>query len=90
MPTTSDFLREIDAQLSRAAGQGRKNVEVNAGELHRLVGGYPPKAGEHHAVPTCCQAMWKRFNPLKDREIDVPPSRKGASLTLSYALPRET
>ena len=89
MPTVADFQQEIDAQTKRAANQGRKSIEINAGELHRLVGGYPPKAGENHAMPSCCQAMWSRFDPLWDEEIEVPPSEKGASLTLRYSLPRE-
>jgi 5-methylcytosine-specific restriction protein A len=88
MPTTADFLREIDSQLSSAESRGAAFVRINAGDLHRLIGGYPPKQGENHAMPTCCQAMWKRFDPNTDREIEVPPSRKGASLTLNYSIPR--
>jgi hypothetical protein len=89
MPTSSDFLHEIDAQFAQAYGQGSRAIEINAGELHRLVGGYPPEAGQHHAMPSCCQAMWKRFDSSRDREVEVPPSRKGASLTLIYTLPRD-
>jgi 5-methylcytosine-specific restriction protein A len=88
MPTVSDFLTELDAQVALAERQGRSTLQVNAGDLHRTVGGYPPKAGSHHAMPSCCQAMWKRFDPDTDREVSVPPKKKGATLTLSYALPR--
>jgi len=31
---------ELDAQIKRARAQGRPHVEINAGELHRLLGGY--------------------------------------------------
>ena len=88
MPTVADFLTELDAQLGRASRLGQTHLKINAGELHRVVGGYPPKRGESHAMPSCCQAMWKRFEFGWDREISVPPSRKGATLTLSYKLPR--
>jgi hypothetical protein len=49
MPSADDFRRELTAQIERAAKQGRPHIEINAGELHLVVGGYPPKAGESHA-----------------------------------------
>jgi hypothetical protein len=32
-----DFRKELLAQISRAAKQRRPHVEINAGELHRIV-----------------------------------------------------
>lgn len=43
MPSTDDFRQELAAMIKRAAQQGRTHVEVNAGELHRMLGGYPAK-----------------------------------------------
>ena len=34
-PSKHDFLIELDAQIARAAAQGRPHLEVNAGEVHR-------------------------------------------------------
>jgi hypothetical protein len=39
MPSTVDFRTELAAQIARAAKQGRPHIEINAGELHRTVGG---------------------------------------------------
>jgi hypothetical protein len=47
MPTTDEFRAELHAQIERTSRQGRPHVEINAGELHRKLGGYPPKAGPH-------------------------------------------
>jgi hypothetical protein len=59
-------------------------VEVNAGKLHRLVGGYP---GPGHAMPTCCEVMRKRMT-VSDRIVAQPPKGNGASLTVRYQLPK--
>jgi 5-methylcytosine-specific restriction protein A len=71
--------------LQRGERQGRPHVEINAGELHRVIGGYPG-AGEHR-MPMCCQAMLfeKRAS---DEIVFEPPKGKGASLTIRYRLPR--
>ena len=60
MPKTEDFREELQAQIQRAQRQGRPHVEVNSGELHRTLGGYPPKAGGRSAntIPSCCAVMW--------------------------------
>jgi len=58
----ADFRTELEAQIGRAQKQGRPHIEVNAGELHRVIGGYPPKAGEPaHSMPSCCEAMRQEF-----------------------------
>ncbi len=67
MPTADQFRDELGAQINRAQRQGRPHVEINAGELHRTLGGYPPKAGgPHQAMPSCCAVMWKAFKKGKD------------------------
>jgi hypothetical protein len=44
MAKAGDFRAELEAQIDRAQKQGRPHAEINAGELHRVVGGYPSAA----------------------------------------------
>lgn len=71
--------------IARGERQGRPHVEVNAGELHRAVGGYP--GGGDHRMPMVCQAMYGEKRP-GDEVVFQPDSGKGASLTIRYKLPR--
>ena len=84
MPTMDDFRRELDARLKRATKAGAPYVDVNSGELHRELGGYP---GANHQMPVCCDAMYE-FSRVGDKIITQPPKKKGASLTIRYKLPR--
>jgi 5-methylcytosine-specific restriction protein A len=78
------FYEELKAQIGRARKHGAPHVEINAGDLHRRVGGYP---GPTHQMPLCCDAMY--FAQQLNDEIVVAPKRgKGASLTIRYKLPR--
>jgi 5-methylcytosine-specific restriction protein A len=61
-------------------------VEITAGSLHRVVGGYP---GTNHRMPICCQVMYDTMGP-DDEVVTSPPSGKGASLRIRYQLPRDT
>ena len=88
MPSTRDFRDALNAQISRATKQGRSHIEVNAGELHRAVGGYPPKARASHSMPACCNAMrdeLARGNAEIAHETD---GGQAAALTIRYRLPR--
>jgi hypothetical protein len=82
--TANDFYTELKAQLSRAQKRGASYVEVNSGELHRKVGGYP---GKGHRMPMCCEAMYFMRQP-GDEVIMSPKRGHGASLTIRYKLPR--
>jgi 5-methylcytosine-specific restriction protein A len=79
-----DFRSELDALLSRSARRGAAHVEVNSGELHRAVGGYP---GPGHRMPMCCNVMYAEQNK-GDTVVTQPPRGMGASLTIRYQLPR--
>ncbi len=85
MPSSEDFHAELVARLDRAARQGRPHAEINAGELHRSLGGYP---GVDHAMPSCCNVMRREFDLARDELIYEPVGGQGASLTIRYALPR--
>ena len=84
MPTTEDFRTEVRAQIERAREQGRPHVEINAGELHRLIGGYPQSS---HRMPECCNAMRGEMSG-RDTVIFEPQKGHGASLTIRYELTR--
>jgi 5-methylcytosine-specific restriction protein A len=72
------------AQLFLAQRRGMPHIDINAGELHRRLGGYP---GRSHQMPSCCQAMYAE-KKIDDMIISQPPEGKGATLTIRYKLPR--
>ena len=84
MVQMDDFRTELKAQLDRATYRGASHVEINSGELHRAVGGYP---GTDHRMPMCCDAMYEQQG-AEDVIVSRPPKGKGASLTIRFKLPR--
>lgn len=84
MPTAGEFRDELRAQLRQAELNGAAYLEVNSGDLHRKLGGYP---GTSHQMPSCCEAMYGE-RKARDKIIAQPPKGKGASLTIRYMLPR--
>lgn len=88
MPTTSDFRVELAAQIDRAAKQGRPHIEVNAGELHRTVGGYPPQGDESHSMPSCCNVLREEYGRGNAEVIHETESGQAPALTIRYRLPR--
>jgi len=88
MPNTNDFRAELKAQITRATRQGRPHVEINAGELHRTLGGYPSKAGKQHSMPTCCGVMMDEFHRGNAEIIHETGSGQAPVLTIRYKLPR--
>jgi hypothetical protein len=85
MPTAEDFKREIHRTMLEAQNAGKELVLINAGELHRRVGGYP---GTNHRMPNCCQVMRAQMLDSADFVLDAPPSGLGATLTIAYRVPR--
>jgi hypothetical protein len=82
--TAETFRDELSAQLKRAESRGASHVEINSGELHRKVGGYP---GPAHRMPTCCEVMYSARQD-GDEIVSSPEAGKGAALTIRYRLPR--
>lgn len=82
MATMRGFREELEAQIARAAKQGRPHVEINAGELHRIVS---PAENRH---PMACAAM-RQLQREGDVVIHAPPAGDGPSFTIRYALPRQ-
>lgn len=86
MPTAEEFKVELHRMMLEAVQQGKEYVEINAGELHRRVGGYP---GANHRMPNCCQVMRQAFiSGYGDIVLEEPPKGQGASLTIRYRVPR--
>lgn len=83
--TTEQFQGELDAVFAAARREGRASVDVNAGELHRELGGYP---GPDHRMAACSQVLWNNYRAEVDEVVSAPPKGKGASLTIRYRLPR--
>jgi hypothetical protein len=84
MPTSDEFRDELRSQLRAAELKDLLYVDINSGELHRRLGGYP---GANHQMPSCCQVMEQERRAL-DEIVSGPPSGKGATLTVRYRLPR--
>jgi 5-methylcytosine-specific restriction protein A len=82
--TAAQFRARLDKLLSSGSRLGFVAVEVNAGKLHRMVGGYP---GPAHNMPMCCDVMRQRMTS-SDTIVTQPPRGNGASLTVRYRLPR--
>jgi len=84
MPSVDEFRFAIRSQFREAEARGLPYIEINSGQLHRKLGGYPgPKA----QMPSCCQAMCNE-RKAGDEIISRPPRGKGAALTIRYRLPR--
>ncbi len=88
MAKAIEFQAALKLQIIRAKKQGRSHVEINAGELHRAVGGYPPKRGQSHSMPLCCAVMRQELARGNAEVVHGIPSGQGASLTIRYNLPR--
>lgn len=84
--TANDFRSELVRLLTEGEKLGFVAVDINAGQLHRVVGHYP---GKDHRMPVCCGVMRSTMTPAD--EIVVQPVRgKGPRLTVRYRLPRPT
>jgi cytoplasmic iron level regulating protein YaaA (DUF328/UPF0246 family) len=83
-PSTKDFERALLSLLATDQDEGKPYLDVVAGDLHRMVGGYP---GPQQRMPSCCNMMIKAMNS-GDERLSSPPKGKGATLTIRYFLPR--
>jgi hypothetical protein len=83
MPTADQFRTALNDLLHKERQDGHSTVDVNAGDLHRRVGGYP---GPKHSMPVCCSVMRSIAQHSGHEVLCSPPSGKGASLTIRYLL----
>jgi len=85
MPTAEDFRHELFRILEAAKNSGSEFVEINAGALHRRLGGYP---GIDSRMPDCCEVMKAQLAPDDgDVVVNEPITGHGATLTIRYRLP---
>lgn len=85
MPTIEEFLDEIRSQLRAAELTGASEIELNAGQVHRKMGGYP---GLNHRMKACCEALYAEMHDGLDEVLAAPGRRYGASVTVRFGLPR--
>lgn len=83
-PSSENFRDVLQDLLSKAESLGFVAVEINSGNLHRKVGGYP---GADHRMPICCEVIYNAMAP-GDEVVSQPESGKGASVVVRYKLPR--
>ena len=86
--TATQIRAQLILLIVRAKKQGRPHIEVNAGDLHRMIGGYPPQRGQSHRMPMICEAMLAEAALGNSQTIYAPGGKKGASLTIRYNFPR--
>lgn len=84
--TANDLRKELERLLAEGSRNGDGYIEINAGKLHRRVGGYP---GRNHVMPVCCAVMRSAMQ-VGDEVINQPPKGQGASVTIRYGLPRSS
>jgi len=84
MPDRDDFQTQLARVFEVASDLGLSFIDLKAGDLHRMVGGYP---GQDHRMPICCNVMYDSVQD-KDRILDKPRKGKGANLIIRFQLPR--
>ena len=59
----------------------------NAGELQRTIGGYPPKSGWSHSMPSCCKASRDELDATRDLITHEIESGQAPAATIGHILP---
>lgn len=49
LPNMEDFRKAIVDPINEASSSGKYYIDINSGELHRILGGYPQKG---HSMPS--------------------------------------
>lgn len=84
IPNTASFRKALHQLLQHAQEQGLPSIDVNAGQFHTQVGGYP---GRNNRMPTCT-AVLKKAMREGDTLLEDTEKGAGASVTIKYKLPR--
>ena len=72
VPNSEDFRSNMLELFRDASLQNRSFIEITAGTLHQMVGGYPAKDGNHR-TSACCQVMYD-LQRSSDEIISAPVS----------------
>jgi len=84
MVTKTTFQLELESIFEFAERKQITAILVKAGNLHRLVTGYPNR---NHRMPLCCRVM-REYLLQGDEILSEPSSGEGASLLIKYNFPR--
>lgn len=86
-PTKQDFENALNFIFKfKEIFENAEYADIQSGNLHRLIGGYPAQNGNHR-MPICCEVM-KNAKQENDEVLSEPPSGQGATFTIRYKLPR--
>jgi 5-methylcytosine-specific restriction protein A len=80
--TAWDFQNRLLAILNGARQSGQSYVDVESGNLHKEVAGYP---NPNHRMPVCCEVMRKLMR-AGDSVLKETMSGQGATLTIRYTV----
>ena len=80
IPSAWDFQNQLTAILNGARGNGKSYVDIESGNLHKKVGGYP---NANHRMAVCCEVM-KRMMRAGDSVLSEPSSGPGETLLIRY------
>ena len=69
-------------RMQGAEHASKTTVEINSGQLHREVGGYP---GQNHRMPMCCAVMRSEMS-AGDAIPQESPKKQGSSLAATALL----
>jgi hypothetical protein len=81
-PTAWEFQNRLAAILNHARKSGQSYVDVESGNLHKEVGGYP---NPNHRMPVCCEVM-RSMMRVGDSVLKEPTSGQGATLIIRYTV----
>ncbi|WP_157721811.1 VOC family protein [Tumebacillus avium] len=76
------FKKKIEEIMEEARSAGKESVDICAGDVHSMVGGYP---SSNHRMASCCEVMYSMQKPT-DEVLYAPPKGKGATLRIRYYL----
>jgi hypothetical protein len=82
-PGEGDFRAALRKRLETAGKNDAPHCDVQAGNLHHEVGGYP---NSDELIQTCCEVMRQEMRD-RDRILEAPGSGVGTLLLVRYMLP---
>ena len=73
-----DYVKKISQMIEEAKAEGKEYVDINAGELHKMMSKKP-------TLPSCCMAM-RKMKQSNDQVISEANTKSGygVALTIRY------
>jgi hypothetical protein len=82
----AEFIEGLDQLIQQAILEGKQELEITAGALHKHVGDYPPEPGTDHAMATASDVLREAVAKHHGKIIYSPPKGKGARFEVSLPL----